>query len=89
MTIYVTPPNERPGDVLYAFMSEDENGNRGIVGCILPGVGSTPLVTLSPNGVDLMRPHAADAARKTGRKVVLVSYKIDSIQTVDPSGAGG
>ena len=39
------PGNEEKIDRLYAFLSIDDQGRNGIVASILPGLGSTPLVT--------------------------------------------
>jgi hypothetical protein len=37
MTKYETPPNSRPLELMYAFISEDALGNHGIVSARLMG----------------------------------------------------
>lgn len=66
--------NDRELDVLYVFCSVDEDGMRGIVAHIMPGLGSTPFVTGSPNAVEHMKRIAPQIARETGKRVVLYEY---------------
>ena len=69
------PGNTAEIDILYAFMSIDENGNHGIVAEILGGLGSTPLVTGSLKAVELLKPVAQRLARKTGKAVGLFAFR--------------
>jgi hypothetical protein len=75
---YLTPPNEAKIQRLYAFMSIDKDGNNGIVASILPGLGSTPLVTGSRTAVDLMIPVAQRVAKKTGVTIGLFAFRRES-----------
>ena len=75
MTEFHTPPNEARIDRLYAFMSVDDNGFNGIVAAILPGLGSTPLVTGSRKIAHSLIPTAADVARNTKVKVGLFVFE--------------
>lgn len=42
------PGNDKKIEEVFVFMSIDDQGRNGIVASILPGLGSTPLVTASP-----------------------------------------
>jgi hypothetical protein len=86
MNIYAVPPNTETGDVLYAYMSEDKDGKRGVIGAITPNIGHTPLVTLSPKVVELLRPLAEETARNTGVKVVLATFRLETIKLITPGG---
>jgi len=69
------PGNEAKIDRLYAFLSIDEQGRNGIVAEILPGLGSTPLVTGSRAIAKSMIPIAAKVAARTGKTVGLFAFK--------------
>lgn len=74
MPIIHREPNAAPIDRLYAFMSIDDQGRHGILASILPGLGSTPLVTGSAKAVESMKPIARQIARETGLKVGLFAF---------------
>jgi hypothetical protein len=69
-----TPPNETRIDRLYAFMSIDEKGFNGIIASILPGLGSTPLVTSKRRVALSMIPIAQEVADQTGLDVGLYVF---------------
>jgi hypothetical protein len=70
------PGNEIEIDTLYAFLSIDAEGRHGIVAEMIPGLGTTPLVTASPNVAEKkMKPLAQEVARKTGKRVGLFRFK--------------
>jgi len=69
------PGNETEIEFLYAFMSIDDKGRHGVVAEILPGLGSTPLVTGSPKAVEYLKPVAQRVAKRTGKKVGLFAFK--------------
>jgi hypothetical protein len=69
-----TPPNERTLDELYAFLSVDENGLRGLVAHFLPGIGATTFVTGSPFVVEVMKKLVPELAKKTGKRIVLYKF---------------
>jgi hypothetical protein len=60
---------------IFAFLSIDDKGRNGIVASMLPGLGSTPLVTGSAKTAETMKPIAAEVARRTGRTVGLFKFK--------------
>ena len=68
------PGNETKIERLYAFMSIDEQGRNGIVASILPGLGSTPLVTGKRSLAERMIPMAEDIAKKTGKTIGLFVF---------------
>ena len=73
-TLLHDPGNSQTIDELFAFMSIDERGRHGIVASILPGLGSTPLVTASAKAVEVMKPVAAAIARRSGKPVGLFRF---------------
>jgi hypothetical protein len=76
-----TPPNAAKIERLYAFLSVDADGNNGIVAEILPGLGSTPLVTGSRKAAHGLIPLAQKIAERTGKKVGL--YVFERAQSYD------
>ena len=69
------PGNTAKIERLYAFMSVDEMGFNGIVAEILPGLGSTPLVTGSRKAAHALIPLAQSVARRSGKTVALFVFK--------------
>jgi hypothetical protein len=59
---------------IYAYMSIDEKGRNGICAHILPGLGSTPLVTASRSAARAMIPLAEKVARMSGRTIGLYAF---------------
>jgi hypothetical protein len=74
MTIIHAPKNETALDEIYVFCSVEPDGIRGICASILPGLGSTPMVTGSPKAVMMMKILARSIAVETGKRVAM--YKI-------------
>lgn len=74
MTVIHDPGNEARIERLYAFLSIDEQGFNGIVAAILPGLGSTPLVTGKRSVAQSMIPLAQKVATETGKKVSLFVF---------------
>lgn len=66
--------NDYPIDALYAFMSVDDEGNHGVVACVLPGLGSTPMITGSKKAAEGLKPQAIEIARSTGMKIGLFAF---------------
>ena len=76
------PGNETKIERLYAFMSIDEQGRNGIVASILPGLGSTPLVTGKRSVARTMIPIAEKVAKESGKKVALFVFaRVDGEET--------
>ena len=75
MSEYHVPPNETKIERLYAFLSIDEEGRNGVVASILPGLGSTPLVTGSRTVAHKMIPMAEKVARESGRAIGLFVFQ--------------
>lgn len=69
------PGNETKIERLYAFMSVDTQGRNGIVASILPGLGSTPMVTGSRRIAHKMIPIAEALAKSTGRTIGLFAFE--------------
>ena len=81
-----TPPNDRELDELYVFCSVDDNGMRGVVAKILPGLGSTPFVTGSPKAVEAMKRMAGGIARQTGKRIVMYRFRRgEELWSTDPT----
>jgi hypothetical protein len=74
MTVIHDPGNEARIERVYVFMSTDERGFNGIVAAILPGLGSTPLVTGKRSVAQTMIPIAQKVADETGKKVGLFVF---------------
>jgi hypothetical protein len=70
-----SPPNERELDELYAFLSVDDKGLRGIVAGLIPGIGAQPLITGSPTVLALMKRMAPKLAKETGKRIALYKFK--------------
>jgi hypothetical protein len=68
------PGNDTQIGEVFVFMSIDEKGRNGIVASILPGLGSTPLVTASPRVAETMKKLAAEVARRTGKPVGMFRF---------------
>jgi len=75
LTEFHAPKNETKIDRLYAFMSIDENGFNGIVASILPGLGSTPLVTAKRSVAQAFIPVAERVAKETGLTIGLFTFE--------------
>jgi hypothetical protein len=69
------PGNTAPIDELYAFMSIDADGNHGLLAHILPGLGSTPLVTGSAKAAEGLKPLAREIGKRAGMRVGLFVFK--------------
>jgi hypothetical protein len=69
------PGNTERIDRIYVFMSIDDEGKNGIVAEILPGLGSTQLITGSPKGVEIMKKVAQDVAKRTGKPIGMFGFK--------------
>ena len=79
------PPNDRELDELYVFCSVDDNGMRGIVASILPGLGSTPFVTGSPKAMEAMQRMAPDLAKRVGKRIVMYRFRRgEELWSTDP-----
>jgi hypothetical protein len=75
MTAIHDPPNDRTLDEIYVFVSEDEDGRRGILASIMPTFAvAGPLVTGSPGVVELFKHHATEIAKLTGKRRI-ICYK--------------
>lgn len=79
--IYVQDPeNEVVMDEIYAFMSEDEKGNNGIVAMPTEN-GTVPLVFGHKRMIEHMKPLVQAIANHTNKKVVL--YKFSNREVVE------
>jgi hypothetical protein len=70
------PGNDEVIETLYAYLSVDEKGDTGIVASILPGLGSTPLVSGNRNTAKSMQSIAEQVAKSTGKKVALFAFDL-------------
>lgn len=73
MIVIDTPDNEAPITELFALLSTDMTGE-GIIATILPGLGSTPMVTSNSRVAEMMKVAAAVAAKSSGKPVKLVRF---------------
>ena len=69
------PGNEEKITRLYAFLSIDAEGRNGVVAEILPGLGSTPLITGKRSVAKSIIPLAEKVAARTGKKVGLFVFE--------------
>lgn len=79
LTEYIFPPNTKKADYIWAYLSENENGQHGIVASLIPNLGSAPMVTMSEKVVGLMKEKAKQLQKETGKKIVLAKFKLESI----------
>jgi hypothetical protein len=75
MSVLHDPGNVAEIDELFVFMSIDDAGAHGIVASILPGLGSTPLVTGSVKGAEYMKKLAAQVSQESGKRVGMFVFK--------------
>lgn len=68
-----SPPNEAPISELYVVLSVEKNGNEGICGYDT-GLGLMPLVAGYERMLPMMRRMAAEVAKHTGKRLVLVKF---------------
>jgi hypothetical protein len=79
------PKNETGLDELYVFCSVDPDGNRGICAHIMPGLGSTPMVTGSKVAAAVFKAFALTIAKATGKRVAMVKYtRGEELWTTNP-----
>jgi hypothetical protein len=71
---------------LYAFIAVAGNGqDEGVVACLVPGVGVTPLVCSSPKELPMMRHQAQRACDGTGHQIRLVKFtRIEVLDVLEP-----
>lgn len=64
-------------DELHAWIATHENGGEGIIATILPGIGSTPMVSSRRHVMEAARDHVAKTAALLGNVVAvkLVTYR--------------
>jgi hypothetical protein len=79
-TAFMSPPNSRPLKTLYAFVSEDGDGNHGIIAHGVGNVPNLPLVTMDERLLPAMRQIAREVKQATGKKVLLVTLKVESME---------
>lgn len=65
------PVNREPIKEIWAFISQDEKGNEGIVAAELDGQ-SYPLIGSTRRLLELMRPLAVLSSRRTSKKILLI-----------------
>lgn len=83
MNVYQIPPNEKPLTKLYAFVSEDEKGNHGVLAALIPspmGLVTHTLVTMNERIIPEMREIARRTQAETGRKVKFVTLKVEAME---------
>jgi hypothetical protein len=68
---FIDTPNHEVIERLYAIMSVDLNGNTGICATILPGLGSTPLITGSKRILEAFKKLAREMPQSPGTRVWL------------------
>jgi hypothetical protein len=74
MTIIYNPPNDRVIDQVWVVLSEDPNGKNGICADIMPFLGSVPMVTGSPKGLELFKQRIDEVARRSGKPVKIYRF---------------
>jgi hypothetical protein len=74
MTLIHDPGNEAQIGKVFVFMSIDAKGRNGVIASVLPGLGSTPLVTGSARVAEKMKPLAEEVARRTGLTVGMFKF---------------
>jgi hypothetical protein len=69
------PPNAGPIERLYAIVSIDKAGNMGICASILPGLGTTPMVTGSRKAIKRWMEVARTMPQAPGKRLAMVVYE--------------
>lgn len=69
--IILEPENTYRITEMWAFISQDDNGNEGILGFDSP-LGISPMMTTSPKVLESFRPIAVALASETGKKILLI-----------------
>lgn len=67
--------NDREINELFVFMSIDKEGRHGVVGGVLPILGTMPLVTGSPKVAEFMKTIAKQVAEGSGKPVEMFTFK--------------
>lgn len=62
-----SPPNKAPLRALYAWVSVDKDGNEGICGAMIPGIGGIPLVTGDKRMADGQYRELAESMGRLGK----------------------
>ena len=73
------PGNDHAIDELFVFMSIDDQGRHGILGGMMAGMGSIPLITGEAKIVEMMKPIAESVAKRSGKNVGLFKFKRDEL----------
>ena len=77
------PKNEIKADVLWAFLSMDDDGTEGIcsVGINGPnGISHTPMVFIHRRTVDMMRPKITEMAQACHKRIRLVRFRREEVE---------
>lgn len=98
MSEHVLPSDMDPAqriDELHAWIATHADGGQGIIACILPGLGSTPMVSARRHVMEGARPLVLAAVRRTsGRggdevvRVELATFRRVDRYTRDGGGDG-
>ena len=69
---------------MFAFIAVDD-GDEGICGANLPGIGFAPLVGADMERIDSLRPIARDIAMALGKEIKLVKFSVrEELETINP-----
>jgi hypothetical protein len=79
-------PNEAPIENVFVFVSEDRDGNQGIVSGSVGDIVYTPLITSKLRIAEMLKPIAEELARKGGLKVKLVHFtRVQTLWQTNPN----
>lgn len=79
-----TPPNEKVIDEVWIALSEDDDGKNGIIAALLPGLGSSPMVTSLARLVPFFIGQSDALKSKTGQRIKI--YRFARIEEVYDTG---
>lgn len=73
-------------DTIYAYIIRDEDGTEGIIGHVVPGSGSMPLIGADEERMRSMEPIAQAIADGTGKTISLVHFtKREELKPIEPN----
>lgn len=72
-------------DAIWAFVSVDDNGNEGLCGTTLPGLGVTPLIAADSVRLAALIPMAQRVATMSGKRVRLIKLSTrEEVRVIEP-----
>lgn len=91
----IEPPQSHHGigkmpriETLWAFLSVDKQGNEGLCGHVIPGLGWIGMMAADERRVDALREIAREIARESGKKIRLAKFTLrEDLSVIDGTDA--